>query len=217
MDNFSTPLLFLLAIVVVTFLLSALKPKARGKFAYRISDKFLSNAERSFYGVLVQAVRDDYLVFAKVRIADVLSVGRGLNRSNWQRAFNAISSKHFDFILCDTEGVLVKLVIELDDASHNSGKRKKRDTLVDNACHSAALPILRIKAAHAYSVIELRQMIRQLLSPDNSVAAESTEVPAAVKAEEPPQAEQAPATKSPTAAGTEEKSPSCPKCGVVRA
>lgn len=74
----------------------------------------------------------------------------GLTRSNWQRAFNRISAKHLDFILCDPQSCAVKLAIELDDASHDSAKRQARDTFLDAACQSAGLPLLRIRAARGY-------------------------------------------------------------------
>ena len=45
---------------------------------YRSRGPLLSAAERSFFGVLQQAADDDKLVFAKVRVADVLSPERGL-------------------------------------------------------------------------------------------------------------------------------------------
>ena len=72
----------------------------RREAAYR-QKEFLSPAERSFLDVLSQAAGDEWRVFAKVRIADVLTPAKGMSRSRWQSAFNAISAKHFDFLLCD--------------------------------------------------------------------------------------------------------------------
>ncbi|MGH8196269.1 MAG: DUF2726 domain-containing protein [Woeseiaceae bacterium] len=49
-----------------------------------------SPAERSFLGALEQAAGNEYRVFGKVRIADVIERKRGLARSEWQRAFNRV-------------------------------------------------------------------------------------------------------------------------------
>ncbi len=157
---------FLVVIVVSLAVLALLKsPTGSTSFTYRRKPYLLSKAERSFYGVLSQAVAGKALIFSKVRVADVITPQAGLTRSNWQRAFNRISAKHLDFILCDPQSCAVKLAIELDDASHDSAKRQARDTFLDAACQSAGLPLLRIRAARGYVVADLRRDIDAILFP----------------------------------------------------
>lgn len=132
---------------------------------YRSRGPLLSAAERSFFGVLQQAIDGRMLVFAKVRVADVLSPERGLQRSRWQRAFNRISARHFDFLLCDAAELGPLLAIELDDASHDGDKTQARDAFLDAACASAGLSILRIRAQPAYAVQEIAAQIEQHLRP----------------------------------------------------
>ena len=148
----------LLAIAIGVMLILAQQKRAGGgasAFGYRRKPYLLSKAERSFYGVLTQAVGDKALIFSKVRVADVLAPQKGLNRSNWQQAFNKISAKHLDFPLCDPQDCAVKLAIELDDASHGSAKRQKRDAFLEQACKSPGLPLLRIRAARGLSLIHI--------------------------------------------------------------
>ena len=66
---------------------------------YERNSVLLSAAERSFLGVLEQALGEGYRVCPKVRVADAISVRKPLPRGEWQRAFNRISSKHFDSLL----------------------------------------------------------------------------------------------------------------------
>ena len=158
----------LLAIAIGVMLILAQQKRAGGgasPFGYRRKPYLLSKAERSFYGVLTQAVGDKALIFSKVRVADVLAPQKGLNRSNWQQAFNKISAKHVDFLLCDPQDCAIKLAIELDDASHGSAKRQKRDAFLEQACESAGLPLLRIRAARGYGVAEIRQQVEAVLFP----------------------------------------------------
>ena len=157
----------LLVIIVAVAVLLLRKPlsSGSGQFSYRRKPYLLSKAERSFYGVLSQAVGDNALIFSKVRVADVLTPQKGLNRANWQRAFNKISAKHVDFLLCDPQDCAVKLAIELDDASHGSAKRQKRDAFLEQACESAGLPLLRIRAARGYGVADIRQQVEAVLFP----------------------------------------------------
>lgn len=153
----------LIAIVVLLGLAKAGGPSR--EFPYQPQKYLLSKAERSFYGALIQATGSDYLVFAKVRVADVLSPSKGLARSDWQRAFNAVAAKHFDFLICDRRDCSVKAALELDDSSHGSAKGQKRDRFLNGACVSAGLPLLRIKASNAYAIVEIRRQIEQVLAP----------------------------------------------------
>lgn len=136
-------------------------------YPYQVSKRLLTNAERSFYGVLSQVVGDEGLIFSKVRIADVIKPQNGLSRSEWQRAFNSISSKHFDFVVCNPNDISVKFVVELDDSTHNKQSQKERDHFVNNACKASSLPLLRIKASKWYVLETLKNEISQLFElPD---------------------------------------------------
>ncbi len=145
---------------------SAKTSDSASQFNYRISGPLLSPAERSFYCVLKQAIGDTYEIHSKVRIADVLTPEKGLNRSTWQKSFNRISAKHFDFTLCDPDTLAVEKVIELNDSSHKKSSRATRDQFVLSACQSANLKLYFFTAKNTYSVAELREKLT-----DDSVAA----------------------------------------------
>lgn len=130
---------------------------------YKRRDWFFSKAERSFFGVLQQAVGDRYVIFSKVRLADLLYMSKGTeNRQGMQ---NRINSKHVDFVLCSTDTVAPLLVIELDDASHKAQHRRKRDEFVDAALTAAGLPILHVPAAYSYQSRELFGEIDRAINP----------------------------------------------------
>ena len=126
---------------------------------YEQQKALLTPAERSFYGVLLQVVGSEFIVFSKVRVADVLKPIGGLDRSNWQIAFNKISAKHFDYVLCDTKTLAVNMVIELDDSAHQKKKRVSRDVFLDSACKSAKLDLKRIKAQRTYRIEGVRDQL----------------------------------------------------------
>ncbi len=215
-------------IVGIAVFLALAKGKASSpEYPYQLSKYLLSKAERSFYGVLIQAVGNSGIVFTKVRVADVITPKKGQRRSDWQRAFNAISSKHFDFIVCEPTDCSIKLAVELDDSSHGSSKARKRDDLLNGACQSAGLPLLRVTAAKSYVVAELQRQIDEAIAPQQVVAGPP----------EPPAIEEPPATVAPSEVsavppamsksgpGTEQDkvpvevreakadSQACPKCG----
>jgi hypothetical protein len=211
-------LLFIAIVLVGVFVALALAKRRGGsrEFPYQPTTYLLTKAERSFYGVLVQAVGTEGLVFAKVRVADVIIPKKGLSRSGWQRAFNAISAKHFDFLICDPQDCSVKAAVELDDSSHRSAKSQKRDRFLNGACESAGLPLLRIKASKSYTLADIKKQIAGAISPPSEVLSEAVVAEASFSKTETKH-EAAPQTQAAAIESAQEAhkpaAPPCPRCG----
>ncbi len=133
---------------------------------FRKKDYLLTKAERSFYEVTRMAVGDEWIIFAKVRMLDLVSLPRGT--ANAQAHRNRVQSKHVDFILCDPRTLSPVLVIELDDRSHERADRQDRDAFVDAVLRAAGLPVLHVAASSGYVTADLLRYIR------NAVASQST-------------------------------------------
>lgn len=128
-------------------------------FKYQSQGKLFSPAEHTFFLVLKQAISDDFEIFAKVRIADILIPDQSMSRRNQASAFYKISSKHFDYILCDKNTLDVVAVIELDDKSHNLDKVRARDVFVEKSCKTAGLKLLRFPCKSRYQVKSVHKKI----------------------------------------------------------
>ena len=161
----SLQLIGLLVLVLVALLLmavvSVLMKPASSKSLYRLNGPLFSPAERSFLGVLMQAVPDETIVMGKVRVADVITTVKGLGNSERQSAFNKISAKHFDYVVCDRSTLKVLSVVELNDKSHKAKKRAERDAFLREACASAGLRLLEFEAKASYSVAEVRNRLAE--------------------------------------------------------
>jgi very-short-patch-repair endonuclease len=94
-----------------------------------------------------------------VRLADLIEIEKGVSKSLRQGALNRIFRKHVDFVVCGKDDLSILGVIELDDQSHKSAKRKERDSFLDSAMNAAGIPILHIQAQNAYSISEIRQQL----------------------------------------------------------
>lgn len=140
------------------------KKQAGAQFPYQAIPSLFTPAERSFLGVLDQSLGPQYRVFGKVRVADVMEVTKGTSRSERQKAFNRIQSKHFDFVICRASDTSIVLLIELDDKSHNNPKRMKRDEFLERATEAAGIPLLRIPCRRSYSIPEVSSLIASQLS-----------------------------------------------------
>jgi hypothetical protein len=134
------PILVLVIVLIAALVLAKLRGRSSvgGVLDYRKKRTLLSPAERSFLGVLEQA-------------------------SDRQRAFNRISAKHLDFVLCAPDDLSVVGAVELDDMSHQQSGRRGRDAFLAAACQSASLPLVQVKAQRAYSIDELRGTLSKAL------------------------------------------------------
>lgn len=153
------PLLFMLAVLFIVYLLKKGQQGIKRKDVYIPCPSLFTAAEWLFYGSLVRAVDDQFLVFGKVRIADVLTPDHQMNKSDWYRAFNRISSKHFDFVLCDRITQLIIAVIELDDSSHLLPSAIARDSFVNQICKESGLPLIRFRVSSDYRASFVRREI----------------------------------------------------------
>jgi len=143
---------------------------------YYVRKSLFTPAERSFVGVLETLDLTGVTIAAKVRLADVFGVKKGLERGDRQRALNKITSKHVDFLLVQSGDCRPLLGIELDDSSHEEEDRAERDTFVDTVFASGGLPILHVAAKATYSPEEVRRQIVGALAAASS--ARSTQITA---------------------------------------
>lgn len=142
-------IIVLVTLLIIGFAKKALKtaqPQRKeppSKLPYKKSFLF-SKAEYNFYWKLKEyADKNSMTIFSKMRILDIIEV-TSKDKSEQQTYKNKISKKHVDFLLCDKQ-LHTKLIIELDDYTHEREDRKERDFFVDKAFESAGINIIHIK------------------------------------------------------------------------
>lgn len=160
-------MLVIIAIIGVVIVLASLvfkKPSTPNlSQLYQKENKLFSAAERSFLGILQQACANDYVILGKTRVADIIVVRPTKNRALRQKSFNRISSKHFDFVLCDKNDLSVQCVMELDDKSHKKNRRQQRDQFLDELCQAVKLPLVRFAVKRSYVVSQVRDSLASAL------------------------------------------------------
>ncbi len=111
--------------------------------------------EKDAYRKLKPIAEDlGYTVFAKVRLLDLVEPVKGIQK--YKTYFYKVQAKHVDFVLCDTK-LVARYIIELDDISHNTEKRKVRDEFVDEVVQSVGYQIIHVRAIDE----SIRQKIKQ--------------------------------------------------------
>ena len=98
----------------------------------------LTAVEERFFRVLEAVSGGRVHVVCKPRLADFIQ------HVSENGAFQKISQKHVDFLVCRPGDWVPMLGIEIDDASHNRKDRRERDAFVNNLFAHVGIPLLRV-------------------------------------------------------------------------
>lgn len=141
---------------VSTWLMKLIAPQPDTRIALpqRYAPKaLLTPCEARFHGVLSSLSDGRCHILCKPRLADFLDHGRD------KTAFNKISQKHVDFLVCRPGDWMPMLGIELDDPTHNRKEVRIRDMFVNAVFAQTGIPLLRI---HVREVDRLEQLVDKL-------------------------------------------------------
>jgi hypothetical protein len=111
--------------------------RLRLKYVYE-AKPLLTATEARFHACLFQITQGRCHIQVKPRLADYFEAKKG----RW--AFQKISQKHVDFLICRNEDWMPMLGIELDDPSHDDPERFERDIFVNELFASTCVPLLRL-------------------------------------------------------------------------
>lgn len=136
-------------------ILIAPAPNTRIAIEHKYAVKaLLTSSEARFYDCLERLTEGRCRIQAKPRLADIFQ-----HEKHDQAAFNRVSSRHVDFLICRTDEWMPMLAIELDDDSHQKADRKKRDMFVNRLFASSSIPLLRV---HVREMENLEVLVLQL-------------------------------------------------------
>lgn len=185
------PIVLVVIIFLVVLLLKGQTAPAKGEYK---KGEFLSPAEKDFLKALDSALGLKYRVFAKVRLADIITPLPG---DKWQTRFNKINAKHVDFLLCGLTNGEPSCAVELDDRTHTANSRVERDGFIDRALKEAGVPVARFPVSRNYVGAEIMASVEAAIVGVRQTAAVPKSVVAPLPAMSPKPLQ----------------APSCPKCG----
>lgn len=154
------------------------EPRTRGaeeqsgiNYHYELASGLMTPTELKFFRVLESAVDTRYYIFSKVRLEDIITVKKGLDRKQAYGLRSRIKSRHIDFVLCHQHDLSFYKCIELDDSSHGRKDRIERDKFVNEALRVVGLALVRIPVSNSYSEADLKSQLGIPLSVSNQDAA----------------------------------------------
>lgn len=143
----------MVAVLVVTVVFALVK-KAQ-KWPYYVVP-VMSNIEKKFYYQLVKAF-PHYHILAQVQLSRVIRPPKNRHEYKW---LNKIWRMSLDYVILDSH-LDTLVVIELDDRSHLTQKRKEADERKNKALKAAGLRLIRIKTNSIPTLDELKYLVNR--------------------------------------------------------
>ncbi len=174
MDGFV--IVLLLVVAALLFLQLFARHGAReapvAPWFYRRRQALFTPAERSFAAVLDKVLDVRYRVYGKVRVVELIEPLPCKDRRIWQKAFNRISTSHFDFVVCNSSDLAPVCVVELDDSGYQRSKKLQHDEVLTRICLQVKLPLVRVPAKRDYKQADVAVILEALRDIAGHAAAE---------------------------------------------
>jgi len=133
------------------------------KYPYQRHSALFSPDDRVFYRTLKEAVGDEYEIFGKIRVADIVLPKKGASRNDARLAFSPIAGRHFDFVLCDKSNLTVICAIQLRDKANPTQRAEDQNNPLKTVCEAVGLPFVRCDIKADYSIGEIREKLKGAL------------------------------------------------------
>lgn len=119
---------------------------------YKAKWIFTLNEKDAYWAIKEVTDELGLILLAKVRLFDLVEPKKGTHIVYQHK----IQAKHVDFVVCDSK-LIAKVIIELDDSSHDRSDRKERDAFVDEVLWNTGYTIIRAKGINKAQLKELLQ------------------------------------------------------------
>lgn len=118
---------------------------------------FMTESELNFFRTLEKLNQNRYFIVPQISLSKLVSVEE--NELMKKTYHNKIDRKSVDFVLFDKISFSPKLVVELDDRSHDRYDRKMRDEWVDKIMNKVGIRIVHIKSSYVYDMKSISNLL----------------------------------------------------------
>lgn len=149
---------FLLLMVLFVWL------RARSKdsgFKLQRKSRLLPPAERNFFESLMPALSNDFYVFTRVSMTDVVAPLPSASFFEKRRLRKRLHGEYLDYVLCNKEDLSIFGIVELEnfDSSVTKKQRGKREALVNTVCKAANLRLFYFDIRQDYKNVDIGRLV----------------------------------------------------------
>lgn len=125
-----------------------------GRYPFRKVEAVLAESEMQIFRTIQHEVGESRLVLAKVRLADALTIPKGVDRRDF--LLNLAGGKRIDFLVCDAQSLAPLVSIQMLARNEDDNNE-----LVSEIHASAGMPFLQLPNKKAFEPGELAELIRE--------------------------------------------------------
>jgi hypothetical protein len=123
---------------------------------------FDTTSEFRFFSVLRDIVGPDYCVFPQINYSHLVIPNSGSFYQD-RKYRSHIERKSADFVICDKQTYVPRLVVDLDGGIHNRPDIQAKDAEIDSILRAVGLPIIRITNDEIENVVNVKNRILAVL------------------------------------------------------
>jgi len=129
--------------------------------ALQRKSRLMNAAERTFFDRLIDNLSEEYFVFAKVRMVDVVETTPATTWMKAKKIRKALADQFFDYVICNQQDMSIFGVIQLEKFEDKSGKKadRQREETVADVCKESKLKLFYFDIRQDYQGIDLRRLI----------------------------------------------------------
>ncbi len=121
--------------------------KKQSSYKYQVKSKIMTEREIIFYEKLNHVAGAKYAIVPQVHLSAFLD--HKIKGQSWRGAFSVINGKSVDYLLVNKDTLKPTIAIELDDYTHQSDARIKRDRKVEDIMKNSGMKLVRFSDVHA--------------------------------------------------------------------
>lgn len=170
---FSVSVWSVLAVACVFVLLLVIWSRNSGKNklprpVYQKKMSLFNADDQRFYRTLLEAVGDDYIVFSKIRISDIIIPQKGSHGQAIDSGYAQVANLCFDFVLLEPQNFGIACLV-LAQEKLDFAKQENLQAI----CDAVALPLACFSLKKSHSAGEVRDNLLQLLQDNPLTFTES--------------------------------------------
>jgi type II secretory pathway pseudopilin PulG len=155
-----------LLIVIAAFLASRFISPGN-PFPFSKKNSLFTQVERTYLNMLEQAVKGQYKVINRVKMADILELKNNVDTKSRIAAAVKLNAKYLDFVLCDPTDMSIVAVVDLVNNNSKDGHKAVPDWFVSGAFEAAGIPYVRMKIKTGYTITDIQQGLAAKIGPNS--------------------------------------------------
>lgn len=148
--------------VVILVIGRLIRSRKSARASYIRQDFLLSAEERQFFHALRKAAGEEYTIFGKIRIDDIITPRSAASADAAWNALQASGEAYFPFVLCKPSDLSIACAIQLiQHQLHGRQMTKNNSNNLKTICVAAGLPLVRLEAGPFYDHHDIRQAVAE--------------------------------------------------------